>query len=347
MSEMNDQPASPYISQPPVPIPACQECGRQDETVRLVAYPFVISVVFITFRRSFRGLWCSTHRAKYLAFAGLISVVLGWLGIPFGIIFTPMALYQLAKGGIQPAESNIKILKLLADEKLRKGDTAGAIRCLEECLRFKDDPEARQRLNALRPQYGPQEEPVGCWTIGLKMLGTLYITIMVGMGIGMMDYGGGYFIAKLLGEEVPLFLIAAEWFPFLVGSFLGGIAAKHLLEQALMKIKARGQGLAIFFAVMASLMLTYGIFEGTLVADNIWALATGGFESTSEAILVAIITFLGGGFIGAWSAIRLLPGNTIYIVLVAVATVFFLVVIIQAARNIVDWQKRIQAGPGM
>jgi hypothetical protein len=45
--------AAPLL--PPGPI-ACQLCGRQDETLRVVLYPYVISVVVVTFRRSFAGL---------------------------------------------------------------------------------------------------------------------------------------------------------------------------------------------------------------------------------------------------------------------------------------------------
>jgi hypothetical protein len=48
--------ASPSL--PPVgqSVPACSICGRQDETLRLAAFPYVFSVVFLTFRRAFAGL---------------------------------------------------------------------------------------------------------------------------------------------------------------------------------------------------------------------------------------------------------------------------------------------------
>src|SRR6266705_2834583 len=116
--ELNAQPASI----PPLQIPACQKCGRQDETLRLVVYPFVFSIVVVTFRRAFSGLWCKTHRTQYLTIAGLISSIFGWIGIPAGLIFTPAVLFQLTKGGVQPADTNIKILSTLAEDKLRKGD---------------------------------------------------------------------------------------------------------------------------------------------------------------------------------------------------------------------------------
>ncbi len=338
------QPDQPLQDPPPerqnVPVPACQECGRQDETLRLVIYPFVVSLVFITFRRSFRGLWCSKHRAKHLAFAGLISSVLGWIGIPFGLVFTPVALYQLAKGGIQPTDPNIQMLSRLSDDKCEKGDIGGAVRCLEECLKFKDDQEVRRRLNEVRPRYGPQPEPVGCWTSSLNVLGALYKAILIGVIVGMVDYGAGYSLGGLLGNDVPLYLAIGTWLPLLLGAFISCLVAKGVLQQSLLRIRAKGEGLAVSLAVLAALLLTYGIFQGELIADNIHASATGLFESTGEAVAVWILTLVVGGFFGLWGAIT--SSQLIYLGLVALATVFFLLIIVPAARNTILWQKRIR-----
>ena len=41
--------AAPLL--PPGPI-GCQLCGRQDETLRVVVYPYVVSLLVVTFRRS-------------------------------------------------------------------------------------------------------------------------------------------------------------------------------------------------------------------------------------------------------------------------------------------------------
>ncbi len=103
--------------------------------------------------------------------------------------------------------------------------------------------------------------------------------------------------------------------------------------------------MAVSLAVLVSMMLTYGIFEGGLVADNLRTAANGGFESAGEEVVVWVLTLLGGGFVGAWSAISLLPHNVVYIALIALATVFFLLVIIHAARQTANWQRRVQEGP--
>ena len=90
--------------------PACMVCGRQDETLRIVALPYVISLVVVTFRRAFVGLWCWRHRNLMRIAAGAISAMFGWRGIPYGFIYTPVSLYKLAQGGDQPAEENQAML---------------------------------------------------------------------------------------------------------------------------------------------------------------------------------------------------------------------------------------------
>jgi len=98
----------------------CQVCGRQDETLRVVACPYVLSLVVVTFRRAFSGLWCRRHRLRYQGLAGMISAALGWFGIPYGFVFTPVVLWKLAKGGELPAAQNQAMLRYLAEQKLRR-----------------------------------------------------------------------------------------------------------------------------------------------------------------------------------------------------------------------------------
>jgi hypothetical protein len=89
------------------PIPdKCEVCGRRDETVRFVVYPYVVSLIVVTFQRAFSGCWCRVHRLPRWLAATLISSIFGWFGIPFGLLFTPISLLQLARGGVE--DKNIK-----------------------------------------------------------------------------------------------------------------------------------------------------------------------------------------------------------------------------------------------
>src|SRR5687767_9038226 len=95
---------------------SCEVCGRQDETVRFVIYPYVFSFVVVTFQRAFSGCWCRLHRIPRWLAASLITSILGWLGIPFGILFTPLSLLQLARGGLQDRQINGQILRSIGEE---------------------------------------------------------------------------------------------------------------------------------------------------------------------------------------------------------------------------------------
>ncbi|HUS83789.1 MAG TPA: hypothetical protein VMX56_01490, partial [Anaerolineales bacterium] len=111
-SEFDPPPAQTFAADPG-PIPACEICGRQDETLRLVVLPYVVSLVVVTFRRAWTGLWCSRHRNERRVLAGLITALAGWIGIPWGFVYTPMALINLAKGGDQPLDENVHLLQQL------------------------------------------------------------------------------------------------------------------------------------------------------------------------------------------------------------------------------------------
>ena len=68
---------------------------------RFVHFEWCVSVIFVTFRRPTdiyflrggqNGWWQSLPYT-------LLSLVLGWWGIPFGLIYTPMAIFTNLSGG--------------------------------------------------------------------------------------------------------------------------------------------------------------------------------------------------------------------------------------------------------
>lgn len=68
---------------------------------KLVAYQYVISVLVVTFRRQSAvhfippGTSAVVRGLPYT----LLTLLLGWWGIPWGLIRTPVALYQNLTGG--------------------------------------------------------------------------------------------------------------------------------------------------------------------------------------------------------------------------------------------------------
>jgi hypothetical protein len=72
-----------------------------DRGAKLVIYQYVISLVVVTFRRNSPLQLVpagSSAAGKSLPWT-LLTLVLGWWGIPFGFIYTPMVLYKNLKGG--------------------------------------------------------------------------------------------------------------------------------------------------------------------------------------------------------------------------------------------------------
>lgn len=79
-----------------------QELGRiLDGADRYVCYEYCISVIFLTLRKPSRvhhlrprelGLW------RGLPYT-LISLLLGWWGIPWGVIYTPLTIFTNLSGG--------------------------------------------------------------------------------------------------------------------------------------------------------------------------------------------------------------------------------------------------------
>ncbi len=345
MSEIIDQPAENSAEKPVVtPIPACQACGRQDETLRLVAYPYVVSLLIVSQRGAFSGIWCSKHRTWNLLKASVLTSTLGWLGIPHGIINTPISLSKLAQGGIQPKDANVRILQALAEEQLRRADTAGSVRCLEEALRFGDNPEICKRLNEVRPYFGSQEEPVGWTRVGLSFIGVLCLCILVGAIVGLIDYSIGYILGNTLGREMPFLVVILSWLPLVASAFVGALAGKRLVERVLVKVHCKSLGLAIPFAVIAALLVTYGIFQGHIIFTGILSTLAGEFKSVFELVAAWLITFLAGGFVEvAWEASHE-PTWAIFLTVILIATAFYIYGNIRSARETVAWQKRIKPG---
>ena len=198
-------------------LPKCQACGRQDQTLRLAAYPFVFSLVFVSFQRQFSGLWCQRHRLQYWLQAGLITSIFGWLGIPFGLIFTPVRLFQLMGGGIQPAEANAVLLKALGDKYIQDGDSLAAIECLEASLQYMDTPEVREQLRRLYVM-NPVEESIGWLKSFLPFLGISVGFGFLGLLVGLVDYLLSNFIGGLLGN-VNLIIAILMWTPIVTMIF--------------------------------------------------------------------------------------------------------------------------------
>lgn len=69
---------------------------------RFVVYQYCVSLLVITLRRNSPVKFIPAGESAVTAGLPftLLSLALGWWGIPFGLIYTPQVLYRNLKGGI-------------------------------------------------------------------------------------------------------------------------------------------------------------------------------------------------------------------------------------------------------
>ena len=87
---------------PPLPLPSHPMVEEVMSGCRFVTHPYVVSLLIISLNRTLggiqvigRGPWPLGN----LFGATLISLIFGWWGFPWGILWTPIALYHLWRGG--------------------------------------------------------------------------------------------------------------------------------------------------------------------------------------------------------------------------------------------------------
>ncbi len=340
-SESDPAPPQTFAADPGT-IPACEVCGRQDETLRLVALPYVVSLVVVTFRRTWTGLWCWRHRNERRILAGLITALAGWVGIPWGFVYTPMALINLAKGGDQPLEENVNILQQLSEDSLTTGDPHAAIRILEEALKLKEDATIRHQLLELYRRYPlsiTKPPPISSWPFVLG----LGVSIIIGLSIGLLDHFTTVLVGWVLGLEVNIILTILSWAPLVALIFLGGLVLSEVLQWAIEKTRLQEMMPSLVFAFVAALLASYGIPQGRVFGGYLGAVF-GGLQfpsfinfilTTGEVVTQGGLWYLldstQSGFLTGW----------IYLFIVTAGGVYLLWASLSSVRETVHWLVRL------
>jgi len=154
------QEASPYYTQegtvePEIPHYRCESCGKQDETLRVSVFLYIISLFIVTYKKPYVRILCSSCRTKNSVLANLASFLLGWWGFPFGIIYTLEALYKNMLGGIQPPENNHILLQGLAYDLYSQGRYYAAHEALKASQRIRYDEKVEEFAAYLRTHISP------------------------------------------------------------------------------------------------------------------------------------------------------------------------------------------------
>lgn len=321
---------------------SCEVCGRRDETVRLVAYPYVFSFVVVTFQRAFGGCWCRVHRIQRWLAASLITLIFGWLGFPFGLIFTPVRLVQLARGGLQDRNINGRILRLIGEEKYRNGDTRGAIRCLEASLQYVDDPAVNEQLRSL---YRSQSTGAEVSTSGLSSLfvfpAILIIWAGIGIFVGLTDFFIQWF-SSLLASELPIYLIILLQVPFVTLVYFCIVLIGYALQAAIRFTRSDSMLFLSTASIITSLLFLNGIVSGATYGIYISYVINGFRELLEETwITLAAILTRGSFYIfGPTSLGSNFEPNALFATLLLLSFTFSLLVLLPRVRALSSQQMR-------
>lgn len=87
---------------PPLPVPDHPLVTEVMQGKRYVTYPFVFSILILSFQRSVGGVRV-VETGKWpvgpLFGAAVVTILFGWWGFPWGLLWTPLALFHLWNGG--------------------------------------------------------------------------------------------------------------------------------------------------------------------------------------------------------------------------------------------------------
>jgi hypothetical protein len=325
-------------------VAACCICGAQDETIRVVSYPYTLSLVVVTYRRAYTGIWCARHRRRFRLYASAITATLGWLGIPFGLIWTPLTLLKLACGGIQPPAANVGMLRGFAKQFLNAGEYLRAVKCLEESLKFEDDPTTRAKIGSLRSLHFLKDSEPGCFGRIGSVVGLMVLAGLIGTGAAGVDSIVALVWSTLFASVPYLFFAILSWAPMIALAFIAGLILFSLLESTIARLHITSRPPAILLALAASLLGVYGMLEGFMLSSYLGALATPGvFSSVADAIAAGVAVLVMGGVIFISTVLPPSnPSDVIFSLIIASIFVYFLAFSWRASGQATAWQHRLR-----
>jgi tetratricopeptide (TPR) repeat protein len=323
--------------------PSCEVCGRRDESLRAIVIPYLFSFLVITLRRSWTGVYCWRHRLQRLIAAGFISSLLGWWGIPWGLIHTPITLFKLARGGEIPEEENVELLARVAVHKLNTGEPGEAIQVFQEALRIKEDERTRNSLLQLQAKYPlSYEEKEGRAPLWYVL--SLVAASLIGIGVGLLDFLTVFLLGWILGSETHILLAILSWAPLVAMIFVGALLFNELLKFVMDRTGTDHLLIGMLLALGAGGLMWYGLPQGYLIGDYLSAIVSGlSFDSAGDFLLTTGAVISQGGIWFVLDALESgLPGDWIYLILWGLAGALYFWLAIRGAQESVHWRVRLE-----
>src|SRR3989442_6856386 len=93
---------------PPDPI-VCSVCAKVSAQPRYAIFYEVKSFIFMTRRTPIQGIFCSGCAERKCLRATAITWMFGWWGFPWGLIYSPQAIFANLRGGERPPNANARL----------------------------------------------------------------------------------------------------------------------------------------------------------------------------------------------------------------------------------------------
>jgi hypothetical protein len=162
---------------------ACRRCGAITAQPRYAIYWRVMSYVVGTLRQPIQGVFCRRCADHQALRASAVTWLLGWWGVPSGPVWTAKALWLNLRGGEQPTDINVSLLRHQARYFWSIGHLVPARAALDQALRLVRRPDQRQRLLKLQVVIGPVHgklvdrwRPMASWAFYLQLVPAMLVS---------------------------------------------------------------------------------------------------------------------------------------------------------------------------
>ena len=167
----------------------CQSCGKFDHTLRVVAFPYVVSILIASFKRvGEAGIFCHRCRCSKSLKWAIVSLLFGWWSI-WGFFWTLGALVDNFRGGKMPGENNMPLISRLAWAHMALGKIGEAKTALQDLLKIGPDQEALQLRRELDTRY-PEISPARTGEFRLGYLAVVFAVLGMYIIAGAAMFGG-------------------------------------------------------------------------------------------------------------------------------------------------------------
>jgi len=167
----------------------CQSCGKFDHTLRVVAFPYVVSILIASFRRAGEaGIFCHSCRCSKSLKWAIVSLLFGWWSI-WGFFWNIGALIDNFRGGKMPRENNEPLIAKLVWVNMVLGKIAEAKAALKELFKYSSSEDTLRLQQELDEKY-PTVPPAKAEKFRLGYLTVVFAILGVYVIAGIAMFGG-------------------------------------------------------------------------------------------------------------------------------------------------------------